>query len=201
MDESQLASERARWPCARALTLGCAAVVCLLGFAASAAAATDPVTVTATSKDGLTGRASVDYTVVPAPKVPRRSLRHDVLVSYRQEGGIGGPRPSLVVTRDRQARVTSGGCRARFALGRGAWDRLRAALRKAHLPAIAGSYPAPKGAADVITYVIRASGGVVRIAPPQPEHEDVMRALRPLLKVLNRTVSAGERRMPSSCPA
>jgi len=123
-----------------------------------------------------------------------------VLVSYRQEGGIGGPRPSLVVSKDRWARVTLGGCRAKFALRPAAWSRLRAALRGAHLHAIAGDYPPPKGSADVITYVIKAGRSTVRIAPaPEPENEEVMRDLRPLLKVLNKTVSAGKRRMPSSC--
>jgi hypothetical protein len=165
-------------------------------------AATGPhtFTVTATSKDGLTGRTSVAYMVVApvTPKVPPSS-RPRVLVSYRQEGGIGGPRPSLVVTKDRRARVTLGGCTAKFALGHRIWNRLRAALRGTHLHAIAGNYPPLKGSADAITYVIRASGEVVRIAPPQPEHEEVMRDLWPLLKVLNKTVSAGERRMPSSC--
>lgn len=157
-------------------------------------------TVTATSKDGLTSSTSVAYVVVApvTPKVPP-PLRPRVLVSYRQEGGIGGPRPSLVVTKDRRARVTLGGCTAKFALGHEIWNRLRAALKGAHLHAIAGNYLPPKGSADAITYVIRASGEVVRIAPPQPEHEEVMRDLRPLLKVLNQTVSAGKRRMPSSC--
>jgi hypothetical protein len=92
-----------------------------------------------------------------------------------------------------------GGCTAKFALRLRAWRKLRAVLRSAHLHAIAGSYPPPKGSADVITYVIKASDEVVRIAPPQPEHEEVMRDLRPLLEVLDRTVSVGERRMPRSC--
>ncbi|MGB7587560.1 MAG: hypothetical protein WBM00_02510 [Solirubrobacterales bacterium] len=92
-----------------------------------------------------------------------------------------------------------GGCTAKFALGHRIWNRLRAALKGAHLHAIAGNYPPPKGSADVITHVIKAGGDVVRIAPPQPEHKEVMRDLRPLLKALNKTVSAGERRMPSSC--
>lgn len=166
----------------------------------TAATGRHTLTVTATSKDGLTGRASVAYTVVAPgmPKVPRPPLPR-VLVSYRQEGGIGGPRPSLVVTKDHRARVTLGGCTAKFALRPATWSKLRAALRGAHLHAIAGNYPPSKGSADMITYVIKARGEVVRIAPPQPEHEEVMRALRPLLKVLNRTVSAGERRMPLSC--
>jgi hypothetical protein len=157
-------------------------------------------TVTATSKDGLTSRARVVYTVKASktPKVPP-GPRPGVLVSYRQIGGIGGPRPSLVVSKDRRAKVTLGACTTKFALSPAAWSKLRAALRGAHLRAIAGNYPAPKGSADMITYVIKAGGEVVRIAPPQPEHKKVMRDLRPLLKALNRTVLAGERRMPSSC--
>lgn len=157
-------------------------------------------TVTATSKDGLASSASVAYTVVtPAtPKLPRPP-RPRVLISYRQEGGIGGPRPSLVVFRDRQARVRSGGCTAKFELRRNAWRRLHAALRTARLRANAGTYPAPKGSADLITHVVKARGGVVRIALPQPEHKDVMRDLRPLLKALSKLISAGEHRMPASC--
>jgi hypothetical protein len=157
------------------------------------------------SEGGCSGRGVCQLTIgadttltARFTKAPRSSHSR-VLVSYRQEGGIGGPRPSLVVFKDRRARVRLGGCTAKFSLRPVAWRRLRAALRGAHLHAIAGDYPAPKGSADMITYVIKASGEVVRIAPPQPEHEDVMRNLRPLLKVLNRTVSAGERRMPSSC--
>jgi hypothetical protein len=133
-------------------------------------------------------------------KVPPTPSRPHVLVSYRQEGGIGGPRPALVVSRDRQARVTLGRCTAKFELRLRAWRKLRAALRGAHLHAIAGNYPAPKGSADVITYVIRAGGDTVRIAPvTERENEEVMRDLEPLLKVLNKTVSTGERRMPPSC--
>lgn len=133
-------------------------------------------------------------------KVPPTSSRPHVLVSYRQEGGLGGPRPSLVVSRGRRARVTLGGCTAKFALRRGPWNKLRAALGEADLPTIAGDYPPPKGSADEITYVIKAGKNTVRIAPaPEPENEEVMRDLRALLKALNKTVSAGERRMPSSC--
>jgi hypothetical protein len=122
------------------------------------------------------------------------------VVFYRQEGGIGGPRPSLVVSKGRRATVTFGRCTARFALRVRAWNRLRVALRGADLHAIAGDYPPPTNGADFITYVIKAGRNTVRIAsPPRPEHEEVMRDLRPLLKVLNRTVSAGKQRMPPSC--
>jgi hypothetical protein len=158
----------------------------------TAASGPHTLSVTATSKDGLTSRTSVAYMVVSpvTPKVP--PPRHPrLLVSYRQEGGIGGPRPSLVVTKDHRARATLGGCTAKFVLGRRIWNRLRTVLRGAHLHAIAGNYPPPKGSADEITYVIKANGEVVRIAPPQPEHKRVMRDLQPLLKVLNKLVSAG----------
>ncbi len=157
-------------------------------------------TVTATSKDGLTRRARVAYKVV-APKTPKAPRRRQprVLVSYRQEGGIGGPQPSLLVFKNRHARVMLGSCTAKFALGRRIWHRLRAALRGAHLHVIAGNYPPPKGSADEITYVIRSGANMVRIALPQPRHRYVVRRLRPLLRVLNKVVSAGKRRMASSC--
>lgn len=123
-----------------------------------------------------------------------------IVVAYRQEGGIGGPRPSLIVSGDRKARVTLGRCAAKFPLRRRAWNRLRAALRGADLPAIAGDYPPPKNSADVITYVIKAGRNTVRIAPAaEPGYDEVMRDLEPLLKVLNKVISAGERRMAKSC--
>jgi len=52
-------------------------------------------------------------------------------------------------------------------LGSADWSKLRTALKGAHLHANAGDYPAPKGSADVLAYVIKASGEVVRIAPPR----------------------------------
>jgi hypothetical protein len=167
-------------------------------------------TVTATSADELTGQASVAYTVVAAPADPSPPqvpgppklpppLKGRALVSYNQEGGVGGPRPSLVVFKDRRARVTLGGCEAKLALRPPAWRRLRAVLRRAHLRALAGDYPAPVGSADLITHVIRSRTGTVRIALPQPERSEVARSLRPLLGALEGLASAGERRMPSSC--
>ena len=144
---------------------------------------------------------SADTTLVASFKKRHRApVNSRILVSYRQEGGIGGPRPSLVVSKDRSARVTLGRCTAKFALQSAVWSRLRAALRGARLHAIAGDYPPPKGSADAITYVIKAGRSTVSIAPsPEPENEEAMRDLRPLLKVLNKTVSAGKRRMPASC--
>lgn len=126
--------------------------------------------------------------------------RAGVLVSYRQEGGIGGPRPSLVVSKGRRARVTLGRCTAKLALRPRTWRKLRVAVRDADIQAIAGEYPPPAGSADEITYVIRTRAGTVRIAPaPEPRNEEVMRRLEPLLKAVDGLVSAGERRMPSSC--
>jgi hypothetical protein len=137
----------------------------------------------------------------PDPPLPRPPdpPRPGVLVSYRQHGGTGGPRPALVVFEDRAAKATFGGCAAKFTASRTLWRKLRGRLRRADLPAIAGDYPAPRGSADRITHVIKAGGSTVRIALPQMGHEGVVRHLRPLLKVLNRLVSVGKRRMPSSC--
>ena len=122
------------------------------------------------------------------------------LVSYRHEGGIGGPRPSLVVSKGRRAKLTFGHCTTRFTLRRKTWNTLRKRLGAADLDAIAGDYPAAPSTADALTYVIESGGSTVRIAiPPQPRHEDVLRRLQPLLAVLDKVVATGKRRMDPSC--
>jgi len=165
----------------------------------TAAVGRHALTVTAISKDGLTSTTRASYTVVaPMPKFPAPP-RPRVLISYRQEGGLGGPRPSLVIFKDHRVKVRLGECTASFGLRRKAWRALQAAIRGAHLRANAGTYPAPKGSADLMTHVVKARGDVVRIALPQSEHKDVVRDLRPLLRALSKLASAGKRQMPASC--
>jgi len=137
---------------------------------------------------------------VAASAPGERGRSADVVVSYREEGGIGGPRPSLVLREGRRAKVRLGGCTERFRVRRRPWKRLRAALRAADLPANAGDYPPPEGSADMITYVVSAGGHTVRIAPGgTPEYDEVMHDLEPPLAALNRVVAAGKRRMDDSC--
>jgi len=123
------------------------------------------------------------------------------VVSYRREGGlVGGMGPFVVVSKDRRATVTDGACTARFRLKPGSWNRLRAALRDADLPANAGDYPPPDGAADMFTYTIEAGRDTVRITDAvRPEHEEVKRDLQPLLEAMSRTVLIGMQRMPQPC--
>jgi hypothetical protein len=147
----------------------------------------------------IAGKATTAAGETATRRVALTLPRHRVVVRYRHEGGIGGPRPSLVVSTDRRATVTFGRCRARLALRPRAWSRLGAALRAADLRAIAGDYSA-RGVPDALTYVVKAGRYTVRIAPgARPEYEAVMRDLKPLLEVLDKTVSAGKRRMPASC--
>lgn len=122
------------------------------------------------------------------------------LLFYRQEGGIGGPRPSLTVFKQARARLQLGRCSTSFSLPTRAWRRLRAALGEADISAVAGDYPPPRGAADEITYVLRSGSSEVRLAPaPRAANEKVLAQLQPLLTVLSRTVASGERRLPPSC--
>jgi hypothetical protein len=122
------------------------------------------------------------------------------LLSYLEEGGIGGPRPSLTVSKRARASLRLGPCSTSFGLRPGAWRRLRAALTEADIPAVAGEYPPPKESADEITYVVRSGGHEVRIAPaPLPENEKVLAQLEPLLTILGRTVASGQRRLPPGC--
>lgn len=120
------------------------------------------------------------------------------LLSYREEGGIGGPRPSLTVSKQARATLRLGGCSTSFDLHTRLWRRLRTALKTADLGSIAGDYPPPSGSADMITYVIRSGGHEVSISPA-PEYEEVMAQLEPLLEVIGKVVAAGKRRLPSGC--
>lgn len=122
------------------------------------------------------------------------------LISYREEGGIGGPRPSLTVSKQKRATLRLGSCGTRFKLQPPLWQRLRVALEKANLVSIAGDYSPPEGSADVITYVVRSDGYEVSIASaPLPQYEAVLAQLDPLLEILGRTVATGKRRLPAVC--
>jgi hypothetical protein len=153
--------------------------------------------------------AAVVVTLVPslgtsacgAAGGPAESSSHPgLLLSYREEGGIGGPRPSLTVSKQARATLQLGGCDTSFGLGPRPWGRLRAALKDAALASLAGDYPPPNGSADMITYVVRSSGKEVSIAPaPLPETEEVLAQLEPLLQILRKTIASGERRLSSDC--
>lgn len=117
------------------------------------------------------------------------------LVAYREEGGLGGPKASLVVSTHREATVRVAAGRApfttrevRFRLDTTTWRALRRALRNADLNALA-KRPTTKPYPDAITYVIiarqktiRASDGAIPIK------------LAPLIFVLRHVVRLGEQR-------
>ena len=56
------------------------------------------------------------------------STRSRTLVSHRQEGGVGGPKPSLIVSARGQATVRLGRCVVRFHLHAALWKSLKATL-------------------------------------------------------------------------
>ena len=120
------------------------------------------------------------------------------LLTYREEGGIGGARPALSVSVRGRATLRLGSCTAGYALGEPLWRKLRSTLRRADLGSIAGDYPPPNGTADMITYVIRSGGHEVRIAP-DPSYEAVLDQIEPLLGVLGKVVAQGEGKLPAGC--
>jgi hypothetical protein len=118
-------------------------------------------------------------------------------VTYREEGGIGGPRGSLIVSSHRRATVMVNGGRvpatrrlARFRLSASLWRRLRLTLRRANMRALAGDHLPATPIPDAITYVIRAGHNTVRAADGA-----IPRRLEPLLGVLRKIVVIGERRL------
>ncbi len=122
------------------------------------------------------------------------------LLSYREEGGIGGPRPSLTVSKQAWATLRLGTCGTGFKLQSRLWLRLRGALERADLASTAGEYPPPEGSADVITYVVRSDGHEVSIAPaPLPEYEAVLAQLEPLLEIIDRILAIGKWGLPPAC--
>lgn len=120
------------------------------------------------------------------------------LVTYREEGGIGGPRPSLAVSTGGKAELRVGGCHAEYTVGEALWRKLRGALQRADLGSIAGDYPPPGGAADMIIYLVRSEGHEVRIAP-DPRYETVLVQIEPLLGALQKVVAQGRSKLPAGC--
>lgn len=125
------------------------------------------------------------------------SARSRALVTYREEGGIGGPRGSLIVSSHRRATVMVSGGRvpvtkrlARFRLGARMWRRLRGTLRRARMHALAGSYFPATPIPDAITHVITAGRNTVRTSDGA-----IPRRLKPLLSVLRKIMASGERRL------
>ena len=121
------------------------------------------------------------------------------LVTYREEGGIGGARPSLIVSMTRKATLSLGSCDATYTVGEPLWRNLRGALRRADLGSIAGVYPPPTGAADFITYVVGSRGHEVRISP-DPRYDAVLDQIEPLLGALEKVVARGQTKLPADCP-
>lgn len=123
----------------------------------------------------------------------RRAAPSRTLVSYRQEGGIKFRHRALIVSARGQATVRpDDGQIGRFRLGTALRRRLRGALGRADLHAIAGDYPSPNGAADEITEVIAAGHDTVRFGGPIPA--GLRQRLEPLVDVLQEIVGIGERR-------
>jgi hypothetical protein len=121
-----------------------------------------------------------------------------LLLTYREEGGIGGPRPALTVSKQGRATLRLGSCNVGYALGEPLTRRLRVALRRADLGSIAGDYPPPSGTADMITYVVRSAGHQVSIAP-DPRYEAVLEQIEPLLGVIGNVIAKGRSKMPPGC--
>lgn len=78
----------------------------------------------------------------------------------------------------------------RFRLSARLWRRLRATLRHADMQALAGSHLPATPIPDAITYVVTAGRNTVRTSDGA-----IPRRLEPLLKVLRRIVTIGERRL------
>ena len=122
------------------------------------------------------------------------------LVAYSREGGIRFQSSTLVVkTKGFATMVGFDGCTTRFRLGARSWGRLRRALEQADLSTLAGDYPAPSGAADVITETVVVGGDAVRIGDFASLPVRAQRELAPLLGVLGEARAEGARRARPPC--
>ena len=98
-----------------------------------------------------------------------------------------------------QATVRSKGCAVSFDLEADLWRRLREALEGADLAALAGDYPLPAGAADLITEEIVAGRDVVRIGDFASLPARVRRGLEPLVGTLGEILAQGKYRQGAAC--
>lgn len=131
------------------------------------------------------------------PEETAKSRSH-LLVYYSREGGIRFQASSLAVSTKGVALIKSEGCTARFRLSAVSWRRLRQALKETNLSALAGAYPAPAGAADVISETIAVGHDTVRIGdfsslPPRAREE-----LGPLVGTLGEVLAESEGRCTRS---
>jgi hypothetical protein len=121
------------------------------------------------------------------------STQARLLVSYREEGGVGGPKANLTVSTRRQATLERRR-RISFRLGSALWTRLKAALDATDMHSLAGDYPPPRGSADEIVYVITVGHDTVRTSAAADGSIPPAK-LKRLLTALGEVVSTGERRL------
>jgi hypothetical protein len=125
--------------------------------------------------------------------------RERILVSYGQEGGIRFQSSSLTVSMGGEATVRVEGCAVRFRLEAALRRRLRQALEGADLAALAGDYPPPAGAADLIAEEIAVGRDVVRIGDFASLPAQVRRELEPLIGTLGEILAEGKSRQSTAC--
>lgn len=125
--------------------------------------------------------------------------RERILVSYGQEGGIRFQSSSLTVSKGGEATVRFEGCAVRFRLEAALWRRLRKALEGTDLAALAGDYPPPAGAADLIAEEIVVGRDVVRIGDFASLPARVRRELEPLVGTLGEILAEGKYRQDTAC--
>jgi hypothetical protein len=130
----------------------------------------------------------------------RVATKSHTIVAYREEGGIGGPKGSLTVSARGLATVTIAGGRApvahhvvRFHLAASTRGRLRSALKRADIHALAGDHLPPTPYPDEITYAITVGHDRVRTTAGW-----IPTQLEPLLSILREVVQDGAQRNRSA---
>jgi hypothetical protein len=121
------------------------------------------------------------------------------LVSYSREGGIRFQSSALTVSIGGEATVRSEGCMVRFRLEAVLWRRLQQALEGTDFAALAGDYPPPAGAADLISEEIVVGRNAVRLGDFASLPAQARRELKPLVGAFGEILGKGESHQSTAC--
>ncbi|HSQ93597.1 MAG TPA: hypothetical protein VLL74_04825 [Methanoregula sp.] len=137
----------------------------------------------------LTGCLGVKTPPITQPETPT------LFVDYQRSGGIAGVNDRLVIFDNGVTLVSSRTTSRELLLNESDLEQIAAVFDAAQFPALEGNYTSSRGGADLFQYSISYRGKTVNT-----EDTAVPAALEPVIKEMNRVLSAGLNSGQSNLP-